>query len=44
MLEPYGQLPDVMNVVEDVDCVFTLNDTEDETNNDSEEENTITPI
>ena len=31
-----------MDVVEDTDCVFTLNDTEDKTNDDSDEENTIT--
>ena len=42
-MEQYGQLQDVMDVVEDADCVFTLNDTEDETNDDSDEENTITP-
>ena len=43
-LEQYRQLPDVMDVVEDVDHVITLNDTEDKTNDDSDEENTITPI
>ena len=32
-----------MDVVEDMDHVFTLNDTEDETNDDSDEESTITP-
>ena len=41
-LEQYRQLPDVMDVVEDADHVFTLNDTEDKTNDDSDEENTIT--
>ena len=31
-LEQFGQLLDVMDVVENVDCVFAVNDTEDETN------------
>ena len=42
-MEQYRQLPDVMDVVEDVGHVFTLNDREDKTNDDSDEENTITP-
>ena len=32
-----------MDVVEDADHVFTLNDTEDETNDGSDKEHTITP-
>ena len=32
-----------MDVVENMDCVFTINNTEDKTNDDSNEENTITP-
>ena len=42
-LEQYRQLPDVMDVVEEVDHVLTLNNTEDETNDDSDKGNTITP-
>ena len=46
-LEQLGKLPDIMDVVEEVDCVFNSNDTEDETENetkdDSDDENTITP-
>ena len=32
-----------MDVVEDADHVFTVNDTEDETDDDSDDKNTITP-
>ena len=40
-LEQFRQLLDVMDVVEDMDHVFTINNTEDETNDNSDEENTI---
>ena len=36
-------MPDVMDVVENADQVFTANDTEDKITNNSDEEHTITP-
>ena len=45
-LEQIGQLSDVMDVVEDTDGLFNMNDTEDktedETNDESDDENTTT--
>ena len=45
-LEQIGKLSDVMDVVEDGDQIFNVNntedETEDETNNESDDENTIT--
>ena len=45
-LEQIGKLPDVMDVVEDGDQIFNVNntedETEDETNNESDDENAIT--
>ena len=41
--EQLRQLLDVMDVVEDADCIFTVNDSEGETDDNSDDENTITP-
>ena len=45
-LEQIWKLPDVIDVVEDADQIFNVNntedETEDETNNESDDENTTT--